>query len=592
MHLPIIKGSNSYKKSIVAFGGINFSRSFSEGELSECTGISHISFPSLTQRRKSETLFECSAPTALIFADKECFVTDTELYYDRKKVADLNTGKKCISFLGKKIVVFPDKLFYDTQTEETGFLQAEASSDGANAKFTTAEIIFPEIYEKEVSVVERLEFERNFSVISYMSVTSKDAKLSFSGFKLKKVSDISEGDFLGEKCEANQYRRVISVQEDSEGKNCIVETELISIENPMKNIFSQFKAGDVVEISGCTFSSANNRTAEIASVEGNKLVFSVEVFKAGEEMSSVTIKRKIPNFSCVCSYENRLWGCEGNTIYASKLGDMTNFFVYKNLSTDSYSVMSNTPGDFTACIPYGNCCLFFKEDRCYKLYGNRPSNFHLTESFGCGILQEDAGSLINVNGTVFYKGSGGVYTYYGGTPVCVSQKLDGLLMENTVSGSDGKCYYISADTKEGREEFVWDMEKNLWSKSGINDVIAYCSHKGEVYRLRPFGIEKVIDEPDGEASWSITLCPFDEGYYKTKNYSRLYINVHLYENAFIQTEVSRDEGAWESINICHADEKKHISIPCVVKSCHSIKLRFSGKGKCMLESITREFSVN
>jgi hypothetical protein len=84
-----------------------------------------------------------------------------------------------------------------------------------------------------------------------------------------------------------------------------------------------------------------------------------------------------------------LWGCEGNTIYASALGDPFNFFKYDNLSTDSYTIQSDGAGLFTAAVAYGNCCLFFKESKCYKLYGNRPSNFQLTACFAAGIMKNN-----------------------------------------------------------------------------------------------------------------------------------------------------------------------------------------------------------
>ena len=117
----------------------------------------------------------------------------------------------------------------------------------------------------------------------------------------------------------------------------------------MKGIFSGIKAGDVVQIEGCVL-AANNKSAAVVSVGANVLTFEDETFIEYKETANITIGRKIPDFTCVCSYENRLWGCEGNTVYASALGDAANFFVYKNLSTDSFTVTSNSAGDFTACV--------------------------------------------------------------------------------------------------------------------------------------------------------------------------------------------------------------------------------------------------
>lgn len=593
MHLPIIKGGSRYKKSTTYFGGINMLQDYSEGELCECSGISHLSFPAITQRQKSEAVFECNAPSAMIFGKKECIAADGGLYYDRKKVASLTPGRKSLAILGDKIAVFPDKIFYDTKTEKTGDLEVECKSrEGVKVTFSQNSIRVPSVYNEETIILERLSLPKDREVFTYDSVKSQDAEYTFSGFKMMKVQELTPDIIFREKCEKNQYRRVVSIREDEQTQTYVVDNELISVTNSVKDLFSQLKSGDVVEISGCQKYTSNNKMAQIVTASASILEFEDETFTEGVETVEITIRRKIPDFSCVCSYENRLWGCEGNTIYASALGDMTNFFIYKNLSTDSFSVMSNSAGDFTACMPFGNCCLFFKENGCFKLYGNRPSNFQLTESYAGGVLAADSKSIVSIGGRIIYKGSGGIYTFYGGVPQCISQKLMGITMDNAVSGSDGKRFYITADTESGREEFVWDMERNLWSKSGVRDVIGYYFYGGNLYRLHPHGVEKLLEETDDNTKWSITLCPFDEDYHKTKNYTRLYISVHLYKNAYINTQISCDNGPWQDVNTCYADEKKYLNIPCVIKSCHSVKIRLSGKGKCLLESITREFSVN
>ena len=593
MHLPIIKGGSRYKKSTSYFGGINMLQDYSEGELCECSGISHMGFPAITQRQKSEAVFECNSPSAMAFGKKECIAADGALYYDRKKVATLTPGRKSLAILGDKIAVFPDKIFYDAQSGETGDLEGACETpDGVTVTFSTNSVSVPKVYNEETIVPEKLSFPKDAKVFTYSTVTCENDEYTFSGFKLKQVQELTADEIFIEKCEKNQYRRVVSISEDANTETYIVENELISITNSIKNLFSKLKKGDVVEISGCKKYASNNKTVQIVTASSSSLKFANDTFTEAEETAVITIKRKIPDFSCVCSYENRLWGCEGNTIYASALGDMTNFFIYKNLSTDSFSVMSNSAGDFTACIPFGNCCLFFKENGCFKLYGNRPSNFQLTESYGGGVLAADSKSIISSGGRIIYKGSGGIYAFYGGVPQCISQKLTGITMDNAVSGSDGKRFYITADTQSGREEFVWDMERNLWSKSGVRDVIGYSFYGGNLYRLHPHGVERLLEEADDNADWSITLCPFDEDLHKTKNYTRLYVNVHLFENACINTQISCDNGPWRDIHSCYANEKKYLNIPCVIKSCHSVKLRLSGKGKCLLESITREFSVN
>ena len=591
MRLPIIKKQNRYKKSIVTFGGINRTGNFTEGELEDATSISHRLFPAITQRRKTSLVFPCDSPSAAVVADKECIAADGVLYYDREKVATLTSGKKTLAVLGKKIFVFPDKLYYDTQTQKVGDMCGFASSCGAKVSFMSNTITFPEVYVKEERDIVKDTFPKDMKIVAFDSASVNEGRVILSKPSLKNLSQLADGSIHNEKCNENEYCIVQSAVYSEENESYTVTSEKITVINLMKDIFKELCEGDVVEISGCSDIPENNKSVTIVSKAENSLTFDADTFTEGDENATVTVQRKIPDFTCVCSYENRLWGCEKNTIYASALGDGTNFFRYKNLSTDSFSVESNGAGDFTACTVFANGCLFFKENVCYRLFGSRPSNFQLSQCFEGGMLSSDKESIVNMGGRLLYKGVGGVYVYYGGTPQRISDKLGDITLENATAGSDGKNYFLTADTKDGREEFVWDSEKNLWSKSGIKDTTSYLCFGEDVYRLNTAGMEKTEKDWDEDTLWSMTLCPFDEGYYKTKSYSRIHICAELFSGAYIRTEVRKDGGLWEVIDTSYGDEKKYLNIPCVIKGCHEVQIRLSGKGKSIINSIVREFSI-
>ena len=591
MNLPIIRKKTRYRKSIISFGGINRTGMFSDGEMEDATAISHRLFPAITQRQKSTLVFGCKNPSAAVITDKECIAADGALYYDRKKVADLTQGEKSLAVLGKKIFVFPDKIYYDTLSGEVTDLRALAETQGAKVTFTTDTISVPAVFEKEERSVVKDTFPKDAKLVIFGSATVKNGTITLGNPSLKSVSALSEGAIHNENCSKNEYAIVQSISYSEENEVCTITSEKVAVINLMQDIFRHLNEGDVVKIEGCVDRKANNKSATIVSKTDTSLTFAEGTFAEGTENGYVTIQREIPDFTCVCSYENRLWGCEKNTIYASALGDGVNFFKYKNISTDSFSVEGSGAGDFTACTVYKNGCLFFKENSCYRLYGNRPSNFELSQCFEDGISASDQKSLVNIGGKLAYKGSGGVYVYSGGVPQRISDKLGDIPLSNAAAGSDGISLFLTADTKEGREEFVWDSEKNLWSKSGVKDTISYLSFGSDVYRLKDTGLEKIEKECDENAPWSITLRPFDEGYYKTKNYSRIHICAQLYGGAYIKTEVKKDGGMWECVNSSYGDEKKYINIPCLVKGCHEVQIRLSGKGKSVINSIVREFEV-
>ena len=74
--------------------------------------------------------------------------------------------------------------------------------------------------------------------------------------------------------------------------------------------------------------------------------------------------------------DNRIWGAEGKTIYASALGDPTNY-VYDGVSTDSYAVAVGTEGEFTGCIAYSSTVLFWKENCLHKVLGSYPAQYEI-----------------------------------------------------------------------------------------------------------------------------------------------------------------------------------------------------------------------
>ena len=589
MRLPVFKSKDPYKRRVVAFGGINRLQGSAEGEIYDCSGISHDSFPALTQRRKIELEFPFCNPVAAIFANKECVVADGVLYYDRKAVGTLSEGAKTLVQMGNRIVIFPDKMYYDTKTDKLLRLDGECRLTDVKVNFENNKITLPEVSHKTVSTVETLTVHDDASLFRYSEADVVDGVIILSEAELVKAKDLSNGDIFSETSGTQCYRIVQNVA--SENGETSILNECISVEITGKDVFSHFVQGDIVEINGCECTT-NNKQVKVVEAGADYLLFEDGTFEEKTETVSVIIRRNIPDFSCMCVYKNRLWGCSGNTIYASALGDPRNYFKYSNLSTDSFTIESDSSGDFTAATVYGNYCLFFKEDRCYPLFGDRPANFQLVEAFFGGISKDNSESIANIDGKIIYKGHGGIYTFCGGNPQNISEKLGKTEMNNCVAGSYLDCYYLSADTENGREEFVFDTKHGLWSKSGIRDVKDYFSYGGKMYRLMNDGIYFITEETDNSHEWFAEFCPFDEDYYKTKNYSRIYITAQLFENSVIKTEISRDGGEWQTVSHNYGNEKEYINIPCPIKRCHEVRVRISGKGKSIVESIVREFSVN
>ena len=78
------------------------------------------------------------------------------------------------------------------------------------------------------------------------------------------------------------------------------------------------------KISGATTHTENNKTAIIREIDGDNLRFYENTFTIsdGGDSETLQLSRTVPELDYICENENRLWGCKGDTIYASKLGDI------------------------------------------------------------------------------------------------------------------------------------------------------------------------------------------------------------------------------------------------------------------------------
>lgn len=244
-----------------------------------------------------------------------------------------------------------------------------------------------------------------------------------------------------------------------------------------------FKEGDAVKITSVSYPE-NNQTIIIREIQdnGTKLAFYENSFKRlGADASGVTVTREVPDLNFICQDDNRLWGCSdnGDTIYASKLGDPLNWNVFDGLASDSFAAETGTYGDFTACYSYNGYPLFFKEDHIFKVYGTKPSNYQITDTMTLGVEKYSDRSLAVASEVLYYKSTAGIMAYTGATPRLISDVFgeDGKKMFEAVGGSDTIKYYVSLyifhDTSTEKALFVYDPRYNIWHREDDLDVAAF-----------------------------------------------------------------------------------------------------------------------
>lgn len=354
-----------------------------------------------------------------------------------------------------------------------------------------------------------------------------------------------------------------------------------------------FKEGDAVTITGCS-NNANNKEPIIRGISEKVLTFDENVFTAGTESGSVTIKRTVPDLDFICESNYRLWGTHGNTIYSSKYSDPFNFRVFDGLSSDSYFIDVGSEGEFTGCIPYSSHICFFKENTLHKLYGTKPSNFQITTVSVYGVQSGSERSMQIVNEQLLYKGVGGVYAYTGGVPELISEKFGGRRYSDAVACCDGETYYISMKQGDEWDLFAYDVIKGIWLREDATHAVDMTFHDGKVYYIDAQGglyyIDKAADKSDIE--WGATFCTMHETVNERKGYSKFHLRLDLSEGAYIAVDIKTDnDRKWQQVYTMHNAKAKTVSIPIIPTRCDSIDIRLRGKGECTVKAFIREFTT-
>lgn len=136
--LPYFRGATeeNSKKYIVQFRGLNLGEGYQDGDFSDCMNISSALFPCISTRWGRSEEGSYAAPEAL-HSKGEMLVIDGEtVYYGGKAVGNVNTERKQIATVGKYIVIFPDKVYYDTEAEVFGSMNISATAAAGKAVFS------------------------------------------------------------------------------------------------------------------------------------------------------------------------------------------------------------------------------------------------------------------------------------------------------------------------------------------------------------------------------------------------------------------------------------------------------------------------
>ena len=335
----------------------------------------------------------------------------------------------------------------------------------------------------------------------------------------------------------------------------------------------------------------------------------------------LVMERSIPTMDFMTVSNNRIWGCSSDKheIYASKLGDPTNWNCFAGLANDSYAVTIGSDGDFTGACTYRGEPYFFKEDLVICMYGTKPANYQVSEIYYAGPEKGSSDSICFLDGVMYYKTRNGIVRFDGSSTSLISEELGNKVFKNAKACADDKKYFVSMEADGEAFLYVYDSTKGLWHKEdGLcpdvlfrkrGSVFAVTNEEESIIQrisgldeLNVQGIvtEKAEEVPEYELvedikiynrgiNWSAETGPIESGSVEHKYIQKLGMRYEIKERASLTVSVKYDnEEDW--IHIFTRQGKKGegaTNITFKPRRCEKFRLRFEGEGESYIYALRR-----
>ncbi len=335
---------------------------------------------------------------------------------------------------------------------------------------------------------------------------------------------------------------------------------------------------------------------------------------------------QMPFMDMAVEHNNRVFGCRYgkngsgvyvNEIYASKLGDPTQWYSLQGISTDPYTASLGCTGEFTGVSAISEGVIFFKEEFIIRVTGDTPSDFSVFSFPARGVEKGSSQSVVSLNEKIFYKSRDAVMVYDGALPYSISESFGSNTYSKALAGTAFGKYYVSmVDTRGRRRIFVYDTKNGLWHIEDDNYGTLFmlnisgilCSVFSVSEGLYGFwvndaeassGLFAVLGEnngfegyeyiPEKEVVWSAQSARLGEKENPVRQYLRkLSVTLSLEEGASLSLYIMPDDAnEWQRVLFIDDASKEVFTVPVVCPKCYSFRLRYEGTGGCTLYSLAR-----
>ncbi len=591
--LPFMTTKVKFSEKVIrTFLGLNQSEDLTVGEITGCINTTSEYFPSLGTRKTriklSETVgiinglasFDGYIYTSYIPDSNKIFLNFNGTDYEFTDYTTSPTDQiRRFASLSDSILIIPDNIIFYTNSRTFSkiCISNQSSASTARAKFAN-----------ETDNSDLLDGAQIRYIASYVhnSISCRRTVYTLGGSKdfyySNFDSNLKAGDII------NLKMTVFSDNApDDDAYDEYIEKMKLGITvkiKEVKTITHSTVIGDITETVELIFDDNTIDTGGYKNLRASK----------------ISVERGMPVLNNICSHNNRIWATAGNEIYASKLGDASE---WNDFSMDSYgtlpyacfSTKAETDGAFTGIIPYDNFIFAFKENAIHKIHGNSPDEYTLYTK-RCSGLNKNSDLCICIGAnSIIYPSIDGIYTYSDDYPVCISSKLDYDFTPLSAC-STNKYYYVLAQIKSDKKIYVYDIKRKLWHiHDAPSDSLFMTSHGKNVYLATnsyimqidsDFGDETLKDD----ALWNFKM-EFDDRLFAKRGYGTISLRYTLNKNASFTVRALYDDNTRGAICGAVYDESQSggytITIP--IKRCRKFILEFSGRGRFLLKGLKLKF---
>ena len=598
-----------------AFGGLNETYGCTEAEYSAGVNFSARDFPALSTRKPRRKLRALTSLNGMYHLNGLLTVSGRELVYtpddpDKETVRcpdAVTDSRKTLVGLGTRVLIFPDKLAFDTAEGTLTKLGAKWSAEGKSVRFAPCDA---EGKTYTVNSYGKNEPEKPEDGELFLKVEDTDHPWRADG--TLEVYSAASGSWTAVPLD---YCRITApgtetlfAQWDTvtlQGTAAAGQWEKLDGDHIVYELLEKGLRVQAVPKGNYFYGTLvqNADSAQWTSLDGKET-------RTLTGCGTVQLERRVPDLDFVTECDNRVWGCSSreNVIYGCKLGDPTNWFSYRGIAADSYAVTVGSDGAFTGAATCMGYALFFKENTLHKLYGSKPSDFQLTSLRCRGVAKNASRSLCVLNETLYYLSPDGVMAWDGSIPTKVSTALDASRLANVQSAVGGALdgrYYLHVSRAAGEQTearlLVYDTERGLWHQE---DVCSYemTSTGGQLYLWD--GQALWAADPSREPDWQNTegveqSVPFelvtgDIGMDGTEQryLSRLTLRLDVACFSTVEVAASYDGGPWETVaNLAAQNSRRSYELPFVPRRHSTLRLRLRGSGQITLRSLAKTLAA-